>query len=647
MTSIQRGSLTLPISAVGPENPLPPLAGLPDGAGAVDLSEVPADLAAGARYGHVRSMLPYLTQDDYRRAPQESTVDTVVLDNGLLRAVFVPALGGRLWSLTDLVADRELLHVPNLLQPANLALRNAWFAGGVEWNIGTRGHSPFTCAPLHAAQVRGPGGVPALRLWEWERLRGLVFQVDAWLAEDSPVLHVGVRVHNPQPHEVPMYWWSNTAVAETARTRVLAPSTSAFRTHYSGKLSRVDVPVHGELETTYPAGIPDAADFFHDLPDDLDGRPWIAALDETGYGLAQASTGRLRGRKLFCWGESVGGRHWQEWLGGPDTAPYCEIQAGLARTQYEHLPMPAGADWTWVETYGPLRTDPALVHGDWPVAVAEVNRALDETSPAACLHAALHEYAEVTAKLPPVASLSAGSGWGAVERHRRALAKENPLPPESTPFAEDTLGTDQVPWLHLLRTGELPEPDPAVPPSSYVDGADWAVRLAAAPEHWATAYHRGVLAHGAGALDEAADHYRRSLALGSSPWALRALALVAAEQEDQATACTLFRQALAAAPEVWQLAVETVSTLLQAGDPAVALEVLAGLPSSVAAHGRVQLLRVQAHLAAGQPERAAELLRAGIEVPDLREGEISLDHLWAQACPDTPLPAHYDFRMHV
>ncbi|WHT22253.1 DUF5107 domain-containing protein [Crossiella sp. CA-258035] len=647
MTTIEQGRLTLPVSAVGPENPLPPLAGLPDGPGAVDLSEVPADLAAAAAYGHVRGMLPYLTQDSYRRAPEESTVDTVVLDNGLLRASFVPALGGRLWSLVDLAEDRELLHVPRLLQPANLALRNAWFAGGVEWNIGTRGHSPFTCAPLHAAQVRGPGGVPALRMWEFERLRGLVFQVDAWLAEGSPVLHVGVRVHNPQPHEVPMYWWSNTAVTETPRTRVLAPSTSAFRTHYSGKLSRVDVPVHEGLETTYPAGIPDAADFFHDLPEDLDGRPWIAALDEQGYGLAQASTGRLRGRKLFCWGGSVGGRHWQEWLGGQDTEPYCEIQAGLARTQYEHLPMPAGADWTWVETYGPLRTDPALVHGDWTGAVAEVERALAGTSPADCLRAALHEYTEVTAKLPPVAALHTGSGWGALERHRRAEAGESPLPPEATPFAEGTLGPEQAPWLALLRTGELPEPGPASPPMSYVDGPDWAARLAAAPEHWATAYHRGVLAHGAGALDEAADHYRRSLELSPSPWAARALALVAAEQGELTTAADLLRQALGGAPLIWQLAVETVSALLKAGDPAAALTVLDALAPEVAGHGRVQLLRVQAHLAAGERGRAAGLLRAGIEVPDLREGEISLDHLWAQACPETPLPARYDFRMHV
>ncbi|MCP3805235.1 hypothetical protein NLX83_38820 [Allokutzneria sp. A3M-2-11 16] len=44
-------------------------------------------------------------------------------------------------------------------------------------------------------------------------------------------------------------------------------------------------------------------------------------------------------------------------------------------------------------------------------------------------------------------------------------------------------------------------------------------------------------------------------------------------------------------------------------------------------------------------EEAASLLKAGIEVPDLREGEVSLDRLWARACPGEPVPARYDFRM--
>lgn len=71
------------------------------------------------------------------------------------------------------------------------------------------------------------------------------------------------------------------------------------------------------------------------------------------------------------------------------------------------------------------------------------------------------------------------------------------------------------------------------------------------------------------------------------------------------------------------------------------------MPAPVRAHGRIRLGEPRAALATGdrERERAAALLRAGIEVPDLREGEVSLDRLWTRACPDERLPERYDFRM--
>ena len=63
-----------------------------------------------------------------------------ILENDILRATFLLGFGGRLWSLFHKPAGRELLTVNPTIQFANLALRNAWFSGGVEWNIGTIGH---------------------------------------------------------------------------------------------------------------------------------------------------------------------------------------------------------------------------------------------------------------------------------------------------------------------------------------------------------------------------------------------------------------------------------------------------------------------------------------------------------------------------
>ena len=176
MTELTVTTIELPTAPLGPSSPLPMLHTIqPVGAIAPD---VPADIAARARTGAPPSLHPYLAQDDYQRVLTPRRWRVAVLENEALRATVALDLGGRVLSLVDRRAGRELLYVNPVQQPANLALRNAWFSGGVEWNIGTRGHSPTTMDTLHAARVDGPDGEPVLRLWEWERIRGVVFQVD-------------------------------------------------------------------------------------------------------------------------------------------------------------------------------------------------------------------------------------------------------------------------------------------------------------------------------------------------------------------------------------------------------------------------------------------------------------------------------------
>ena len=87
-------------------------------------------------------------------------------------------MGGKLWSLYDKVAGRELLFANPVARPAYLAVRNAWCSGGVEWNCGICGHTPLTCDTLFTATLTGDQGEPILRMYEYERIRGVVYQMD-------------------------------------------------------------------------------------------------------------------------------------------------------------------------------------------------------------------------------------------------------------------------------------------------------------------------------------------------------------------------------------------------------------------------------------------------------------------------------------
>jgi tetratricopeptide (TPR) repeat protein len=657
MTRLRLGRTTLPSATLGPPNPLPPLVGAPELHANVEAAGLDAEMRANLAHGRVTSLLPYLLQDRYDRTlvPREHGV--AVLENDRLRAEFLLDLGGRLRSLVDLATGRELLYANPAFQPANLALREAWFAGGVEWNIGIRGHTPLTCAPVFAARVDGPGGVPVLRMWEYERIREVVYQLDCWLPEGSAALVVAARIVNPNDHDVPMYWWSNIAVPEADDVRVLAPGDAAWRFDETATVGGVELPVVDGRDVTYPAAAPGAADYFVRL--DEGHPPWVAAVDGSGFGLVQSSTPELRGRKLFVWGSSTGGRHWQEWL-SPLGGRYLEIQAGLLRTQLEHVPMPARAEWAWVETYGAVQADPDVVHGaDWSSARDEIERSLSSSVSAAWL-ATRREEAAWLAEQPPADLLHTGSGWGALEvRHRGGGLVDR----AATPFPVASLGSEQAPWAVLLETGQLPGADPALPPPSYVVSPSWADRLErSSGDDWHTWLQRGVAHHHAGRVEAAADAWRRSLAATPNAWALRNLAVVAA---DRGAAAELLRQAAALAPEQSPLVAELLEALLDDGRSAEVLAAVDAARPEVAADPLVRFLEARAAVATGEAERA-EAVFASVTMPWVREGSRSLDDLWfrletlriarqrgvevddslvAEVRSTTKLPHAYDFRM--
>lgn len=675
MSELRLDTLEIPFAPLGADNPLPPLGGGGDVHEGVDMSAADAAMQERAAYGHLRSILPYTLQDGYGRERRDAELPVAVLENETLRATFLLGLGGRLWSLVHKPSGRELLYRNPILQPANLGLRNAWFAGGAEWNLGTTGHTALTCAPLHAARVEGPDGVPVLRLWEYERARGLAYSIDAWLEPGSPVLLVGVRVTNPSAEAIPAYWWSNIAVPEVPGVRVLAPADRAHHFSYERRLMVVDVP--GTPDLTYAERAPRPGDWFFDSAGVK--RPWVAALDAEGRGLIQASTPRLSGRKLFVWGQSAGGRRWQELLSGPGHA-YLEIQAGLAPTQLEHLPLPGGETWSWVEAYGLAEADAAAVHGPWPAARGAVEDALGSLLAETPLDGAL-ERLEASAAVPPAELLHRGSGWGALERLRRAAAGEPGLAGPGTPFADETLGAEQAPWLELLEDGRLGASSPVAAPVSYVVGAGWASLLEQAGDDWSTWLHRGIARWHAGDRDGARAAWEASHAASPNAWALRNLAVaeragvlagaaVGGGEHDggesaggdaarAARAAGLLREARALAPELRPLTVELLDALIAAGEPGAALETVDGLDADDRAHGRVRMLELRAAIDAGALDRAQAILDdPELVVADLREGEVSLDALWwayqeARAGrplddalrAEHPLPDRLDFRM--
>ncbi|MGW6708825.1 DUF5107 domain-containing protein [Streptomyces sp. NPDC054956] len=649
-TTVRRSVLTLPAAPLGPENPLPALRA-PGGVHVLDERSregLPRDMARQIGYEPLRSLLPVRVRDGYRRQRAEREIETIVIENAHLRVTVLPGLGGRVHSLVHLPTGRELLYRNPVLQPANFALNGAWFSGGIEWNLGATGHTTLSCAPLHAALVPAPDGGVMVRLWEWERLRDLPFQVDLWLPEDSQFLYVGVRVRNPHERPAPVYWWSNIAVPEDEGTRVLAPADEAWHFGYERSLRRVPVPRWRDADRTYPLRSEYPADFFYEVEGGA--RPWIASLGADGRGLVQSSTARLRGRKLFVWGAGEGGRRWQEWLTEPGTGGYAEIQAGLARTQLEHVRLEAGAEFSWLEAYGALSADPAAVHGeDWAAARASAEAALESALPRADVDAAYGAW-RGCADTEPGERLAAGSGWGALE----VLCGGHKLP--GTPFGEDTLGEEQAPWLELWRTGVFPAPRRVAPPGPSLVAPHWRDMLETARADPLTEYHLGVAQWHAGDIAQAVRSWERGLALAPSRWPLlRCLAVADDLAGDPARAARWYEEAFedltqeSRGGEGWlaaesALGREALEALLSAGLLPQARSVWDRLRPALRDEGRFRLAAARLLAAEGHVGAARRVFEEGFELPDLREGEEVLSEVWS-ALTDRPLPPRYNFRM--
>ncbi|QBQ97580.1 DUF5107 domain-containing protein [Paraburkholderia pallida] len=657
MTHIRTERLALPVSRLGPANPLPifrwqqPTAANP----APPANNLSADERKHAFVWGDASILPYRVQDDYDRHLQPGHLDAVVLDNGLLRATVLPGLGGRLASLIDLSNGAELLFRNPVFQPANLAALNAWFSGGIEWNGLIPGHTPFTCAAVFCGVVETDEG-PVLRLHEFDRVREASWQVDLFLPHGESRLYVHGRIVNPNPTEIACYWWTNAAVPYRPGMRVLAPADYGIE-HVlpDNHLERFALDAHG-FDASYPARWNAATSVFFRKPDA--DRLWIAALDDEGRGILQTATSEMRGRKMFFFGTGAGGRHWMEVLGRPGDTEYVEIQAGIAPTQDQEFMLPGGGVLEWTECWMPFALDAAAAHDPcWHAACAAVRSALDAQIPAQTL-GAVDARMRAYASMPVSRRLHRGAVWG----HLHEILTGRPV--------ASGLDFDAPPdvarlWAELAATGQFSAESLAAPPEIWVAGDLWQQALldssAQHGETWLHALALGIIALERGHTAPARAFFERAHALRPNALSLRNLAL---SEGDVQAAERRYLSAWDAPDAPPQLATEIADWLLRHDRIAALRRFLSGLGPDAERHERIRLIRARLALLDGNLDLAEHWL--DYDFATIREGETALDEIWSAlqitrasrrlghtlspeeeraALAAAPLPYRLDFRM--
>lgn len=647
--SVKVSVMTIPGAALEGLNPLPMFHDKkPYEPGKLNLpEELKEDL------GYRTRILPYKVQDRYSRKRKPMKMKTIVMENKYLKAVFWPESGGKLYSLVDKVSGRELLMCNPVYQPGNLAIRNAWLSGGIEWNFGCLGHHHFTCDSLFAAILKDEQGNDFVRMYEFERAKSTVYQMDFHLPEDSPLLYSHMKVFNPNDRDTTTYWWTNIAIPEDGNTRVLS-STDMAIVLYDGmsyeKLPYIS-PFPG-ADISYPHNATRGFDYFYQAPEGTR-TAWEAGAQSDGLVFFDRSTAPLLYHKMFCWGNHAAGDHWQEYLSEPGKGQYIEIQAGYARSQLHDKMFPAGSSMEWTQCFGGGMMDRESLHQEsWAGANTyldgEIGKIISEEELLCCNE----KYARLA--LLPVKEenlVHMGSGWGALEQQRIALQGDCALP-ESVCFPKATIGEEQYPWYALLTEGKLPEEAPDMIPVSWMVSKKWMKLLEESlekEENWYSLLHYGVMLnemmdeeHVAAVASRWSEYplytelarkaFLRSVELCPSVWALRCLFDIERREGNDALAEQYYDRVFELKESTldFAFAAEYMNYLNSKGRYEKAWELYLSLPESIRQVDRMMLCMAQTAIKLRKLDYIGPVFER--EYADIKEGESSLTDIWFEYC---------------
>ncbi|MBQ8351910.1 MAG: DUF5107 domain-containing protein [Clostridia bacterium] len=607
--------------------------------------------------GATAKVLPYLTQDRYSRKRIPLKLKCLTLENEYLCAKFLPEYGGRLHSLFDKENGEELLFCNPVIQPGNLAIRNAWLSGGIEWNVGNLGHTYTTCDNVFTAILQDGEGNDFLRIYEFERLKGVFWQVDFHLPEGSRHLITHVRLVNPFKQATTIYWWTNIAVPDTGKTRVLA-SDDEIISFIGGRLHGERLPNINAMpgaDISYPSQATRSFDFFIQ-PKDEAACTWEASAFENGLVFYERSTPPLSCKKMFCWGNHHAGKHWQEFLSDKGNGYYVELQAGIARSQLHDKLFPAESSYEWTQCFSGVKLSPERLYDeDYHAACAYFGKALDERMSADEL-SALNERLTALADLPVREGclVHLGSGFGALEIMRMERMGDGRVPTNLC-FPRHTIGRAEYPWYCLLTEGVLPREDEKEMLSSFMVSEKWLPLLEKSLANeggrtWYSLMHYGI------ALYEGCDFtgyafekdndegeiarrtaaaeaaWLASLEQCPSFWVYRNLAVLESQRNHNEAAEGYYEKAIAmpGAFDDWALAAEYMGFLKRLGKRERIWSLYKELPESCRKIDRVRIFAAYAAVKLGE----LDYLAAFFAEPhhDIREGETSLTDVWFEYC---------------
>ncbi len=587
--------------------------------------------------------LPYTMQDEYTRQRHTEKLSAAVLENEHMRATFLADFGGRLYSLYDKDAGRELLFKNPVFQCCNLSIRGAWFSGGVEWNSGQFGHSGLSCAPMFFARGEDEHGGEFLRMWEFERIKRLYQQIDFSLDPDKAILYAHVKLYNRGGEDASLYYWSNSAVEQNRNVRIFsgndrviaaAPLAGMYHSFFDDVMPNLK-SLNGQ-DASYPCDSYATTEYFFQNENSYS-EAWEAAAYDDGTAYFERSTPEQPCRKMFCWSNRTGGKHWQRFLSNDDAPEYVEVQSGIYPSQVHGGDLTAGASIEFTQAFGSLSTDSTRTHGiEWHEGQGHVYGEIEKKLPARDL-CEQDKKLRAQSERPFAELLHSGSGWGALEELRQPG-----VTPPGLSFPESTLGGEQAEFVYLLKTGRM-EPLAGGLPGGFVTGNDWLKLYRAAAKDAPSdrlLLHLALAEWESGHTETAVDALKKAMEHSEDPVLARTLAAMYLKtgEKDGALAASRLSIEQGGAGIHPAFARDHIGLLLSLSMYDAAWEFFVSLSETLRQDERLRQLACKAACEVGQYDFLEE--QFAHEFACTREGDTDLCDIWFRTQAKKYMEAH-------
>jgi hypothetical protein len=164
------------------------------------------------------------------------TYDTLILENDSLRLTFLPALGGRLYQITDKTTGQDMLYNNPVITPTHWGPPNMqWWLeiGGIEWAFPVEEHGYAWGLPWEATTDELNDGSATITLSFSETVKHLDVMITVTLPASGRAFIVTTALTSTSTKNTAVQFWNNAALMAGPGMRAELP-TSNVEVHGAG-----------------------------------------------------------------------------------------------------------------------------------------------------------------------------------------------------------------------------------------------------------------------------------------------------------------------------------------------------------------------------------------------------------------------------